>query len=108
VSTYTLGGEKQILDRVTQWGSFPDEQLRSIIAADPGTERAEAAKRILASRGSPTVVVPTGSISVQLPSSVQTRYEVMPPAFDLKNPLVLGGIAAGAVLLGLLLTKGRG
>jgi len=112
VSLYTLGtigGEAQIVDRVSKWQSFPDDQLRAIMAEGPGTERFEAAKRILDSRGSPTlpIVVPTGSVTLRLPGSAAPQLNILPTSFDLKNPIVLAGIAAAAVVLGLMFTGKR-
>jgi len=116
VSTYTLGGEPQILDRVNRWASFPTEQLRAIISADGITsERGEASRRILESRGEavPTsatpapIVIPTGSINVKLPSGMAPQFQLLPGKLDFSNPIVLGGIGLGVVLLGMLFRRGK-
>lgn len=107
MSTYTLGGEAQIVDRVNKYQTFPDEQLRAIIS-QYGGEMGEAARRVLESRGAATsspITIPTGSVAVKLPQVLTPQVQVSAPALDMKNPLVLGGIAAAAVVLALVMGK---
>lgn len=107
-----LGGQKEIDDRVAKWQSFPDSQLRAIISTYGG-EMGQAAQIILNQRAGTAaqvqpggaITVPTGSVTVKVPDALTPQVQVSPGAFDFKNPIVLAGIAAAAVVLGLVLTR---